>query len=165
MATLATRWQTLSARERTIVIGGAALVVIVAAYMLVLSPFYAALEARAQRVGAKQADLAYIRGVSAEVQTLAAAQPALAAVDESLVVLIDRTARENGVGSALTGQTPSGNNGIRVRLESAPFDSVVQWLGVLQQQHGIDVETATIDRAGATGLVNASLTLVRAGAG
>jgi len=164
MSMLQARFQALNARERAFVAGGAALVVLALIYFLVLAPFYAAVDARARRVAEKESDLAWLQGSIAEVQALAASRPQLSAPSgESLVVLVDRTAREAGLGNSLTGQTPSGNSGIRVRLELASFDSVVQWLGGLQQQHGVEIETATIDRAGAAGVVNATITLVRAG--
>jgi general secretion pathway protein M len=166
MNALQARFQSLNPRERVIVIAGACLVVLAAVYLLALAPFYAAVEARGRRVADKQADLAWLQASLAEVQTLAASQPQLSGpTGESLVVLIDRTAREANLGSSLTGQTPSGDTGIRVRLESAPFDAVVTWLGTLQQQYAVSIETATIDRTSAPGLVNATLTLLRAGGG
>jgi general secretion pathway protein M len=166
MNALLARFRALNTRERTIVIAGACVVVIAIIYLLALAPFYAAIDARSRRVADKQADLAWMQGSLAEVQSLAATQPQSSGpTGESLVVLIDRTAREASLGASLTGQTPSGDTGIRVRLEGAPFDTVVQWLGTLQQQHGIAIETATIDRAANPGLVNATLTLLRAGGG
>lgn len=81
----------------------------------------------------------------------------------TLVVLVDRTARESGLSTALTGQTPAGQSAIRVRLESAAFDAMLQWLGTLQQAHAVSVESATIDRTAKPGLVDASLVLNRAG--
>jgi type II secretory pathway component PulM len=84
--------------------------------------------------------------------------------NESLVVLIDRTARECGLGASLTGQTPNGERGIRVRLEGAEFDKLMVCLGTLQQVHSVDVESASIDRTGKPGLVNANLVLTRVGA-
>ena len=81
--------------------------------------------------------------------------------NESLVVLIDRAAQQCGVSSSLTGQTPNGENGIRVRLEGAEFDKIMVCLGTLQQVHSVDVESATIDRTGKPGLVNANLVLKR----
>ena len=89
----------------------------------------------------------------------AAAAGGGAAGGESLVVLVDRTGREAGLGSAIRDQSPSGEHGLRLRLEAAPFDVLVAWLASLQQQHGVRVDAATIDAAGAPGLVNASLTL------
>ena len=166
MNALQARFQALNPRERAIVIGGGLLVLLAALYLLALAPFFAAVDSRSRRVADKQSDLAWLQGSLAEVQALAASQPQLSGPSgESLVVLIDRTAREASLGASLTGQTPSGENGIRVRLESAPFDSIVQWLGTLQQQHGVSIETATIDRTATPGLVNATLTLLRAGGG
>jgi type II secretory pathway component PulM len=95
---------------------------------------------------------------------LSASSPTAAAPsNESLVVLIDRTARECGLGASLTGQTPNGDNGIRVRLEQAEFDKLVVCLGSLQQSHSVNIESANIDRTAKPGFVNASLVLTRPG--
>jgi general secretion pathway protein M len=156
-------FNTLKPRERLIVTGGAGVVVIVALYMFALAPFYKSLDDRSERVTRKQSDLAWIRSVAGELQALGADQPIGAGpTGESLVVLVDRTARECGLGASLTGQTPNGETGIRVRLESAAFDVLIKCLGNLQQVHAISIESATFDRAARSGMVNASLVLNRA---
>lgn len=152
----------LNPRERVMVSVGGALVVLVAIYTLALGPFYKALNDNSERVARKQTDLAWLRGVAGEVQALGANQPvSTAPAGESLVVLVDRMARECGLGTSLTGQTPNGETGIRVRLEAAAFDVLVKCLGNLQQAHSVSIESATIDRTGQPGLVNASLVLNR----
>ncbi|HKS59112.1 MAG TPA: type II secretion system protein M [Steroidobacteraceae bacterium] len=157
-------FSSLQPRERAIVVMGGVVVLIVAVYMLALAPFYAAVNSRAQRVAQKEGDLAWMRSVGGEVMALSASSPTSAApTNESLVVLIDRTARECGLGAALTGQTPNGDNGIRVRLEQAEFDKLVVCLGSLQQAHSVNIESANIDRTGKPGFVNASLVLTRPG--
>ena len=154
----------LQPRERAIVAVGGIVVLIVAVYMLALAPFYAAVNASEQRVAKKEGDLAWMRSVGGEVMALSASAPAVAtATGESLVVLIDRSARECGLGSSLTGQTPSGENGIRIRLEDAEFDKLVVCLGSLQQAHAVTIESANIDRTAKPGFVNASLVLTRPG--
>jgi type II secretory pathway component PulM len=72
-------------------------------------------------------------------------------------------AREAGLGTSLRDQSPDGNNGLRLRIEGASFDTLVTWLASLQQQHGVSIEAASIDAA-APGLVNATLSLKQAGA-
>ena len=154
----------LQPRERVLVIAGGAAVLLVAIYLLALAPFYAMVNAGAQRVAKKEGDLAWMRSVGGEVLALSASAPSAAApTGESLVVLIDRSARECGLGSSLTGQTPSGENGIRVRLEDAEFDKLVVCLGGLQQTHAVTIESANIDRTAKPGFVNASLVLTRPG--
>ncbi len=154
----------LQPRERWMVSGGAVIVVITLLYLFVLAPFYAAVATQEARVSKKQADLAWMRSVAGDVIALSRDAPmaAVAPVGESLVVLVDRTARECGLSSALTGQTPNGATGIRVRLERAEFDKLVLCLANLQQAHAVSIESATIDRTSEPGFVNASLVLNRA---
>lgn len=152
----------LNARERLIVVVGGVLVGLTAIYVLALGPFYSSVAARAERVERKKADLAWLRSVAPEVQALGASLPVSAGPsDESLVVLVDRTAREAGLGTALTGQTPQGQSSIRVRMEGAAFDLIMTWLGNLQSTQAISVESAQFDRTGTPGQVNASIVLNR----
>jgi general secretion pathway protein M len=123
-------------------------------------PLNKAVAARQTRVDLKQQDLAWMRS-SVNVVRAAASQSG-AGLGESLVVLINRTAQQAGLASALVNQAPSGENSIRVRMERGNFDSIVGWLGVLQQQHGVRVDNASFDRADRPGVVNASLVLTRA---
>jgi general secretion pathway protein M len=154
----------LQPRERVIVTAGAIIVPLVLIYLFALAPFYGAVSKRAERVATKESDVAWMRSVAPEMAMLNATAPTQAAPGgESLVVLIDRNARECGLGQSLTGQTPNGETSIRVRLEAAEFDKLMVCLGTLQQVHAVSIDAATIDRTGKPGLVNASLVLSRPG--
>ncbi len=148
----------LAPRERNLVYAAGGLVIIALLYFVLVLPITTMAAKRAARVEQKTADLAWMRQVAPQV-TAAAAAGAVADSGESLVVLVDRTGREAGLGGALRDQSPSGDQGLRLRLEAAPFDVLVVWLASLQQQHGVKVEAATIDATATPGLVNASLTL------
>ena len=154
----------LQPRERTLVLGGGVVLLLFAIYILALAPFYSAVSSRAERVAKKQGDVAWMRSVGGEVLALTANSTGPAVpTNESLVVLIDRSARECGLGASLTGQTPNGENGIRVRFEQAEFDKLVVCLGSLQQSHSVTIESANVDRTAKPGFVNASLVLTRPG--
>lgn len=156
-------FNSLKPRERLLVSGGVVLVVLAALYLLALEPFYSAVKERGERVAAKEGDLAWMRSVAGEVRTLndtVAVRPS-GPSDESLLVLIDRTARECGLGQALNSQTPAGDNGVRVRFDDADFDKLMMCLSTLQQTHSLSIEQATIDRTGKPGVVNAGLVLTR----
>ncbi len=147
----------LAGRERRfVVIGGcAALAILLLMIVLPLARSAAALE---QRVATKRADLAWMRAVA---PALASAGPVSEspATQESLVVTVDRTAREANLGEALARSEPAGNGGQRVQLEKARFDVMVAWLARLRQQHGIRVVSATVERTDQPGLVTASVEL------
>lgn len=147
---------TLSERDRrTLVIGGAiAAVLFVLAVIVPLERSVSRLHAQVVR---KQADLVWMRRVAPE---LAAAGPVHhRASGESLIVIVDESARESGLGSSLSGSGRSGDGGLSVELQHAPFDALVAWLARLGQQNGVDVESADIHSAGAPGQVNASIVL------
>ena len=110
------------------------------------------------RVAHKTSDLAWMRSVAPQLAAAGAAIPTPTS-QRSLIVVIDSSARESGLGSALNSSEPSGPGSLRVRLDRAPFDTLVNWLARLSQQNGIRVESATIDAAGPPGLVNAGLVL------
>jgi len=153
-------YKALQPQERMLVLSASVVVAIAILYLALFAPLAKTLSARQERVDRKQQDLVWMRSVSNTVRMSAATRPA-GSGSESLVVLINRTAQQAGIMSALTNQAPQGDNGIRVRLEGASFDSLVTWLGLLDQQFGVQVDNASVDRADKAGIVNASVMLTR----
>jgi general secretion pathway protein M len=148
----------LAPRERNLVYAAAALLGIAVVYFAIVLPVTSAARHRDARIVQKTSDLAWMRQVAPQVLAAAASGSGIAG-DESLVVLVDRTARESGIGSSIRDQTPAGQNGLQLRLEGAPFDLLMAWLANLQQQYGVRVDGAIIGATSAPGLVNANLTL------
>ena len=149
-------YDTLSPREQQLVkYGGIAAIAIL--IFGVLLPLDSSVAKAKMRVSKKQADLVWMRGAAPVLATMGPAHQD--SNGESLLVIVDRSARESGLGSALAGSDPSGPGGIQVRLEKAPFDAMIGWLSRLSQQNGIGVDGATIDGAGAPGIVNAAIVL------
>jgi type II secretory pathway component PulM len=153
----------LQARERIAVSVAAVLVSAMVIYVLGLAPFYRSVNALETGLADRKADLAWMTGNAESVRMLVASRPQLAPTGESLVLLVDRTAREAGLGDSLTNQTPTGADGIKVNLQEATFDTMMVWLNGLQVSQGITIQSATINRASKPGVVNASLELIRAG--
>lgn len=153
-----TQWfHGLAARERRFVVVGASAALAIILLMVVL-PLQRSAVTLAQRVEAKRADLAWMHSVA---PALAGAGPVAdtPTSQESLVVIVDRTAREANLGDALARSEPAGQGGQRVQLNAARFDVLVAWLARLRQQHGIRVVATTIERTGEPGLVNATVEL------
>jgi general secretion pathway protein M len=102
---------------------------------------------------------------AAEVRRLrgsGAAMPA-AASSESLLALVDRSAREGGLARAVRRIEPDGG-GARLWMEQAGFAELMRWLVTLEHAHGVSISSLTLERQPTPGLVNARVTLVaRAG--
>lgn len=152
----------LEERERWFVAAGAAALALFLIYILVVGPLYSSAAARAERVATKQQDFEWMQRVAARVK---AQGPSVAQPDETikgnLVVIVDRTARSAGLGPSLKTNQPTGPNSIRVRLDAAPFDALVRWLGDLHTNYQIDIQSATFDGGNTPGVVNASVILER----
>jgi general secretion pathway protein M len=145
----------LSARERRMVIGAAVLAVVLLIFGILVPLDRSVAHAQA-RLAKKKADLTWMQGVAPQFATLG---PAPASSGESLLVIVDRSAREAGLAGSLSGSEPGASGSLSVRLEKAPFDALVAWLGRLAQQNGVSVDSATIEKSGAPGLVNAAIVL------
>lgn len=145
----------LSTRERRMVLGGAIAAIAIFVFGI-LMPLDRGVAHAQQRLAKKHADLVWMQGVAPEI---AASAPPPAANGESLLVIVDRSARESGLASSLAGSEPGGPGILSVRLEKAPFDALIAWLARLAQQNGVAVDSATIEKAGAPGLVNAAIVL------
>ena len=145
----------LSERDRRILLVGslAALALLIFG---ILIPLDRSVARERSKLTQKRADLAWMQSVAPE---LASSAPPPSATGESLLVIIDRSARESGLASAITGSEPGAAGSLAIRLEKAPFDTLVAWLARLSQQNGVYVDSATIEKGGAPGLVNAALVL------
>ncbi len=146
----------LQAREQFLVSRGAVAAI---ALLLVggLLQLHAAVSKAQAAVVRKQDDLAYIISHLGELQGANGTSPDLSS---PLASIVERTANDSGLGEQLKSNQPEGDNSLRVKFEGASFDSLVLWVSSLQQEQGIQVQSATFDRA-AVGTVVATLVLAR----
>ncbi|HYL00042.1 MAG TPA: type II secretion system protein M [Steroidobacteraceae bacterium] len=145
----------LSAREQRIVQIGALLAPVLFVFGVLL-PLDRSVAQAHERLLKKRNDLAWMQGVAPE---LAASPQPPSTSGESLLVIVDRSARESGLAGSLAGSEPAGPGALSLRLQKAPFDTLIAWLARLAQQNGIRVDSASVDSAGAPGLVNAAVVL------
>jgi type II secretory pathway component PulM len=122
----------------------------------ILLPFDRHVARLEQRVQTRQADLAWLQSVAPRLGVLRSSAPA--ASRESLVVIVDRVARETGIARSLNSQS-NGDGALSVRVEQVSFDTLLNWAAVLVQRHGVRVISASIDGGNNPGLVSASFVL------
>jgi general secretion pathway protein M len=82
--------------------------------------------------------------------------------NQSLLGIIDRTAKSNKLGKSVKRVQPDGKTGARVWLEQAIFNDMVKWLELLQRKEGVRIVTTVIEKQDEPGLVNARLVFQRA---
>jgi general secretion pathway protein M len=152
-------WYTgLQQREQRVVAIGGVVVAVLILVLGVLLPLQSALSSAVKRNQTEREDLAWMQVNAPEIRSAGNQLPA--DTGEAPVVLVDRVGREAGLASALRGTQPNGN-GVRVQLEAAPFDTLINWLATLDERYGFAIETITVDRAARPGVVNASITFTQ----
>jgi general secretion pathway protein M len=155
----------LEPRERKIIVGGAVVVLLMSLYFLGWEPFIGKIDKLKKSNVENQRTLAWMQEKAKEIKLLqrngAAAKKSLGG--QSLLGLIDKTAKQNKLGPAIKRVQPEGTTKALVRMESASFNDMVRWLEQLQQRQGVVVVNSTIEKQDAPGLVNARLILEAAG--
>lgn len=155
----------LESREQAFVVAGAVIVVVALIYALLWLP----LDKNHRQVQASVADwersLAELGPLRALAANAGNQSTPRVVVDSSQapIIIVDQTLRGRGLEQYRRRSQPTTSNGIRVELESVPFDELVLWLGDLSDQYGLHVQAGSltaIAQAG-PGRVNASLTLER----
>jgi general secretion pathway protein M len=143
--------------QRTVAIGAVTVAVLILVFGI-LMPLHSAVSNAVRRNETRREDLKWMQINAPEVRAALNLLPADRG--EAPVVMVDRVAREHGLADALRGTQPSAS-GVRVQLESAPFDTMVAWLAALDERYGLAIETITLDRTAKPGLVNASITFTQ----
>ena len=157
----------LAPRERIMVMVCGVVIVLALVWQLLINPLFVGVTALDKRVADKTARLATMQEQASQIwvdteATGAAGSPSRSdSAGQSIVVIIDRTTRSRQLAQYLKRNQPDGNNGVRLRLEGAPFDTLMSWLGELNNSYGMKVSSANFDESG-PGRVNCSIVIVRA---
>lgn len=153
----------LEARERMFVIGGAVIVTVALLFGLVWAPLERGYQSRQESVEQWAQSVRDLAPLKARAATGSPAVPSSRPSNQTPVVIIDQTLRSRGLDQSLRRSQPVSSTGIRVEFENVAFDELVLWLGDLSRDHSMDVQAgsfSTPPRA-APGRVNATLTLER----
>ena len=148
-------YASLQPREQRVVAIGAVALGLIILVGGILLPLQSAVSRAVLGTETRRDDLAWMRANAQEIRERGGEIPG--DTGEAPVVLVDRIGRESGLGSALRGTQPNATGGVRVQLEAAPFDTMIVWLEALDRHYGLAVESITVDRTPAPGLVNASI--------
>jgi len=145
----------LQPRERMILIGGAAVAVVLLLWLAVLKPLHSQAAILRESVAAKQRLLVSL----AQIDGQSPGHTVSPGTGQTLVVLVSNTAQQQGI--ALTRTRPDGPDGIQVTFSNVSFDTLVAWLVALESENSVAVESASFTSGRQQGVVNGQLLLRR----
>jgi general secretion pathway protein M len=155
---------TLDARERIFVAAAAVTLLFAAGWFGLWIPLDTSHRTAEARVEDWKRSLVELRPMRDQVPMTANVRPTNINPNQSLVVIVDNSLRQRGLSNSLqrSQPTPSGT-GIRVEFEGVAFDDLILWLGDLNRQYDLQVESANFSVASreSLGRVNSSVTLQR----
>ena len=157
-------WVQLAARERRLVVLGAAVLAGGLIYALAWHPLAQGIGRNQARVAQQRSDLAWMLSAARQLQSLRAqtgSRPAPSPLtDQPLIVAVDAALHAQGLDSAIAERTQAEDGSIRLTFKPVPFDALLRCLASLQTG-GVRVQALGLDRAGA-GQVQGTLQLARA---
>ena len=157
-------FESLETRERLFVAAAVVFVVFATAWFGIWSPLDSGQKSTAARVQTWKSSLAELRPMKTQLLSAGSSQAPVSADDQSLVVIVDNTLRQRGLYNSLQRSQPTpGGNGIRIEFENAAFDDLILWLGDLNRQYALQVQTSSfsISSNDNQGRVNSTVTLER----
>ncbi len=158
-------WQQLKPRERMLVMIGGGVLAVLILYLAVLEPLTIKVDELTLKIEKQKALVSTLKTMSKEVVALRGSGGASGSVSskrqgQSLLVLVDRTSKQDKLGKSITRIEPDGTARVRVWLESAAFDDLTKWLAKLETKYNIIIETAVIDKTQTIGRVNVRVVFV-----
>lgn len=158
MTAIAEFWRERSAREQAMLAALAVLALGAIWYFAVVGPLLDRTEISKQRLAAETALMERLDRVGSRMAALPAPR---ARSDASLLLLVNGSIRDAGLGRFLEEGAADGETRVRLRLLDAPFPEVSAWLAGLAVQEGIRTVSADIELGSAPGITQVSLVLER----
>ena len=160
LQTARTFWTQINSRERLVIVGGALLLLIVIVYFYLWQPL--SQERLRLRASLPQLKLsaAQMRANVDEVTRLKANLNQAPQSAQSLRTLLEQSAAAYKLRDNLSQINTEGDNRIRLRLGSVPFDDWIQWLAQLQTQYRIRLESCRVEGLPQPGMVKVDAVLI-----
>ncbi len=152
-------YHSLQPRERIMVIATAIIMVITIFYLTVWEPLHKGLDSAEQEYQSNLNNLQWMQQAAAEVRALKSSGSSArnTASNQPVTLVVEQAANNSAIKNNISKLESSSNDGARVALNAASFDQMLIWLNVLEQNHGIRVSSASIERSDKPGTVNARL--------
>ncbi|MEH6490539.1 type II secretion system protein M [Halopseudomonas sp.] len=155
-------WNGLAARERVILLGGSAFLLVLAFWIGIWEPLIAGRAELKQDVRTLTAERLWMEQVSDDVRRRARLQQGSgnSSGGGSVLTLVEVSANAAGLKSALSRVQPEGQ-GARLSFDQVGMDALLSWLADLEQRQGLQVSQLAIDVSEVKGMVSARLLVER----
>lgn len=157
-----TRFEALEPREQKLVSAAGVVIALAILYGGIWQPFAKARARHESELEAAHAIANSLVLAQAEVISRGArGGGAVIGSGVSLLSAVDQASKSGTLSKPPSRLQPDGENQVRVWLEDTQFDTLMRWMYELQNNYGLKIDVADIERQPTPGLVNARLSLTR----
>ena len=150
-------WQALAPRERRMVAGGAAVLLLAVGYLGLFEPAWTGRAALRQELPGLRSQLAQMTALAAEARTLGTA-PRVADTPQALRSALELSVKSAGLGANLSQLTVSGEL-FDLRFGKVPYAAWLAWLDTAVRETRLRVADVSVTREAEQGLVSVRLVL------
>ena len=151
-------WQALSPLHRHIVLVGAATIAMLSAWVFAWTPLAESRASLRADAVSQATTLNWMRPASARLRVLGGVPAPAATAGGSLLARIDQSARNSGLGASVVSVEPLDAHRVRVQMNGADFDVVIDWLE-RNTANGFRIDELSIQRASGPGRVDTRIAL------
>lgn len=147
----------LPTRDRRMLLATICMLVITLFYLVVWEPIHQGYALEKNKLQTQHNIHTWMQSASSEVMALKRSGAKTAPTNQPITLVLENSAKVSGLKPYINKIESSGKNGARVKIDSTSFDQLLVWLNTLEQQHGVTVTTANIERHEKSGAVSARL--------
>lgn len=146
-------------REQTMLFVGALLIVLYAMWLVLLAPLQNKRDRLLEANIATEQSLGRVQMLANQLQNLTQQSAQAGGDGDNINGVINASLGENGL--AMSNFTPSGGGEVRVRIDKASSEALMQWLFDLENKHHIAIHELNISAANDPGQVAVTLRLAK----
>ena len=144
-------WKGLSQREQRLVLGGGIAMFVAVLYWGIWQPLATNAENAERRLQTERQLLSWVSTKADEILSLRASTGSTGSVsDKGLNQVVNETTRQFNI--ELIRMQPR-SEAVQVWVQPLPFNTLVNWLAFLRDEHGIDAQFLDVSKADRTGVV------------
>jgi len=147
-------WKALSAREQRLFLGGGGALIIAVLYWGLWQPLANRAEMAERRLQTERQLLSWVSTKADEITTLRGRSGSTGTVsNKGLNQVVNETTRRFRI--ELIRMQPR-SEAVQVWVKPLPFNTLVNWLAFLKDEHGIDTQFLDVSKADSAGMVEVS---------
>ena len=142
-------WMQLESREQLILGWGTVIVALILFYALIWQPWHKAIDYMERVIPEMRADLVWVRQHGEILSNGSKAlEQKYKGADQSLLSVIETTAKKYNVRDAIQQMTPTQNDTqVKIVFENVDFNNWIKWTDFLVVQYGVNVLDANAEKS------------------